>query len=147
MDFNDRLNHQPTRELVLFQKTQVQQQHIKQLNAWLDERDWELEKAHTVIQMKDGEIVTLRNEVSKLNQIIVAKQKRIEKQGTRICELNNVYQVSKNDRLKALRQAAINIKQNKGVQKIREALGEAVAISELLYQQLDKHGIRPNIKL
>lgn len=81
----DRLNHQETKELSIFQRFVVQGQYIKQLNLWLDELEWENEKKERIIEMKDEEI-------AKLNDSIIKKIKELNELGNRFNELNRKYE-------------------------------------------------------
>jgi len=58
------INFQTNKGLYKFQKLIVQDLYIKQLNKWMDELDWEIEKKDTIIKNKEEEIALLHESIS-----------------------------------------------------------------------------------
>lgn len=146
-----RPNIQPTRELGRFQKMILQQKYIEQLNKWLDELEWENEKKDTIIQQRDAEIAAWKRDFEryqkKHKEELDKKQRKIESMGKKYTTAHNEAMIVKSDRIKILQGRYHVIAQNKEVQKLRKALSEAVAIAELLYQELQNNGIKTKIRL
>lgn len=69
-------NYQPNKKLRHFQKVIVQDLCIKQLNKWIDELDWEIEKKDTIISTKDEEIAKLQKSIKVVGNIYETKKKR-----------------------------------------------------------------------
>lgn len=111
-----------------FQKLIVQNIYIKQLNKWLDELEWENEKKDTIIEMRENDILELKNQMS----IQTLRYSKIERE---FKEFTNKVKQSKVDTEKVNKQQDLINELKHKLKSTEDRLQIASRMNQLLARQ------------